>query len=315
MRVLITGANGFIGSQLTPFLNSKGYTLVPTGNFELRSVPGFKVVESIDLNTDWKELLREVDAVVHLAARVHVMQESAGDPLMKFRRVNVEGTESLARQAAEMGVRLFIFMSSIKVNGEETEGKPFQSTDPPNPRDPYAISKLEAEQILRQIESQTNMEVCIIRPPLVHGPGVKGNLATLVRLVRLGIPLPFGAVKNSRSLVGVSNLCSLIARCLTHPASRGATFLVSDGFDISIPYLIRELGRQVGRPTLLFPLPVSALHGLMRFFGKQEGFRRLCSSLQVDMTLTCQSLEWAPPVPLQEGLKEMLTNLEWRSKR
>jgi UDP-glucose 4-epimerase len=258
------------------------------------SVENF-AVGGIDGNTDWQDVLTGCEVVVHLAARVHVMQEATANPLEEFRRVNVQGTLNLARQAAAAGVRRFVFVSSIKV---------------------YGVSKMEAEQGLREIARQTGMEVVIIRPPLVYGPGVKANFAAMMRWLRRGVPLPLGAIHNQRSLVALDNLVDLLVTCLTHPAAANQTFLVSDGEDVSTTELLRRMGQALGRPARLLPVPTSWLKLAAAMVGKVQGARfmpdvvqRLCGSLQVDIEKTRRLLGWTPPVSLDEGLKKAAEGL------
>jgi len=255
-------------------------------------------------SVDWGKVLVGVSTVVHLAARVHVMHETETDPLTAFRAVNVGGTLKLARQAAAAGVKRFVFISSVKVNGESTSsGKAFTELDAPNPQDAYGQSKHEAEQGLRQLSADTGMEVVIIRPPLVYGPGVKANFAALMRAVQRGWPLPLGAVHNQRSLVALSNLVDFIVTCLTHPAAANQTFLVSDGEDLSTPDLIRRMARAMNRPARLLPVPVWALQAVALLLGKGDAVQRLCGNLQVDISKARKLLGWNPPVSVDEGLR------------
>lgn len=304
--MLVTGADGFVGRALVPFLESRGIS-VRAGVRRIRpsNLHKCETIEIGDLasRTDWSAAVEGVDAVTHLAARVHVMREQAADPLEEFRKINVRATCILARGAAAAGVRRFVFLSSVKVNGERTSGRPFRWDDPPAPEDPYAVSKLEAECALREIERDSGMEVVVIRPPLIYGRGVKGNLARMARLVKTGLPLPLGAVKNRRSLVGMGNLCSLIERCLTHPAAAGGTFLVSDGRDISTPDLIRALASVLSTRARLVAVPVPLLRTAFRLVGLGAEFSRLCGSLEVDIEPTCRRLEWRPPFAFEEGLR------------
>jgi UDP-glucose 4-epimerase len=242
--------------------------------------------------------------VVHLAARVHVMHDSAADPLAEFRRVNVKGSLQLARQAAEAGVRRFVYVSSIKVNGEGTEaGRPFRADDAPQPHDPYGISKHEAEVGLHQLAAATGMELVVVRPPLVYGPGVRANFRSMMGWLKRGIPLPFGAIENRRSLVALDNLCDLLVTCTRHPAAAGQTFLAGDGDDVSTTQLLQRLGRALGHPARLVPLPPVVLRRLFGALGKAEIAQRLFSSLQVDISTTRDRLGWQPPIGLDEGLR------------
>jgi len=264
-------------------------------------------VGAIDAETDWSLALQGVAIVVHLAARVHVMKEVSGDPLTEFRRVNVEGTFNLARQAGAAGVRRFVFISSVKVNGESTQdGRPFTEADTPNPQDAYGQSKHEAEQGLRLIAADTGMEVVIIRPPLVYGPGVKANFAALMRTVQRGWPLPLGAVHNQRSLVALDNLVDFIVACTIHPDAANQTFLVSDGQDISTTDLVRGLARAAGKQARLLPVPVWALQLAAGLIGKGSTVQRLCGNLQVDISKARRLLGWVPPVSVAEGLRRSM---------
>lgn len=260
---------------------------------------------SLSSVTDWTVALRSVDQVVHLAARVHVMNDKSSDPLAEFRQVNVEGTANLARQAAAAGVRRFVYLSSIKVNGEFTqEGRPFTADDAPAPEDPYGVSKHEAEQALRQIAADTGMEVVIIRPPLVYGPGVKANFESMMRWLARGVPLPLAAVtQNRRSLVALDNLVDLIMVCLSHPAAANHTFLVSDGEDLSTAELLKRMGAAMGKPARLFYLPPVLLKLGAQVVKKPGIYQRLCGSLQLDITKTRRLLGWSPPVSVDEGLR------------
>ena len=271
------------------------------------------VVGDINDATDWGRALVDVNSVVHLAARVHVMHDTAADPLTAFRVVNVEGTLSLARQAAAAGVKRFVFISSVKVNGEATlPGQPFTADDVPAPLDAYGVSKMEAEQGLRELSAQTGMEVVIIRPPLVYGPGVKANFAAMMRWLRRGVPLPLGAIHNQRSLVALDNLVDLIVTCLTHPAAANQTFLVSDGEDVSTTELLRRMGRAMGHPAHLIPVPASLLKLAATMLGKQDVAQRLCGSLQVDIEKTRRLLGWTPPLSLDEGLRRAARSADER---
>ncbi len=258
---------------------------------------------SIDRQTEWTRILDDVDVVIHLAARGHVMKEQLANPLDAYRETNVDGTLNLARQAAKSGVRRFIFVSSIKVNGEQTLlGKPFAADDIPAPEDAYGISKLEAEQGLLILSKETEMEVVIIRPPLVYGPEVKENFASMMKFVASGVPLPFGAIYNQRSLVAIDNLVSLIITCIDHPAAVNQVFLVSDGEDVSTSDLLRRLAKAAGVSSRLIPIPAGLLNMGLTMLGKKMIAQRLLGSLQVDISKTQEMLGWAPPVSVDEGL-------------
>lgn len=304
MTVLVTGANGFVGAALRERLSRDKVSCRGAVRQEA-GCPGRHdvVVGEIGADTDWTAALQGAQEVVHLAARVHVMAERSTDPLAEFRRVNVAGTLNLARQAAAAGVSRFIFLSSVKVNGEATHhGQAFSATDVPAPEDPYGLSKLEAEQGLRQIAVQSGLELVIIRPPLIYGPGVKANFERMMRWVARGLPLPFGAVtENRRSLVALDNLVDLVCVCLTHPAALGQTFMVSDGNDLSTAGMLQHLGAAMGRRANLFPFPPFLLELGAAMVGRQMLAQRLLGSLQVDSKPTRERLWWNPPLSVEQA--------------
>jgi nucleoside-diphosphate-sugar epimerase len=308
MRVLVTGATGFVGRAVASRLLLDSGVVVRAAARRPPADPAPSpveraLVEDLGPHTDWRAALDEVDAIVHTAARVHVMRDVSADPLAEFRRVNVDGTLALARQAAAAGVRRFVFISSIKVNGEATKpDRPYRARDVPAPMDPYGMSKLEAEQGLREIAASTTLQVSIIRPVLVYGPGVKGNFRSMLRWIRRGIPLPLGAVDNRRSLVALENLVDLIATCLRHESAANRTFLVSDGEDLSTPELLRRAGEALGTRTRLVPVAPALLKGIARMVGRENVAARLCDSLQVDISETRAILGWQPPVPVRDAL-------------
>ncbi len=267
---------------------------------------------SIDESPVWPQELNNREVVIHLAARVHVMKEATSDPLQAFRAVNTTGTLSLARLAARAGVRRFVFVSSIKVNGESTEAShPFAASDTPGAQDPYGISKMEAEQGLREIAEQTGMEVVIVRPPLVYGPGVKANFASLMRAVQRGTPLPLASVThNRRSFVALDNLVDLLITCIDHPAAANQTFLVSDGEDLSTADLLRRLGHAMDKSARLFPVPPSLLQLGANLLGKGDMAQRLLGNLQVDISHTRNTLNWTPPISVDEGLRRAAAGLK-----
>ena len=302
-KLLVTGATGFVGSCVCKSAE-KTFSVHPAVRSKGIGAGGIAVGD-ITLATDWRKALEGVHAVVHLAARVHVMDDDAEDPLAAFRRVNVEGTVNLARQAVRAGVKRFVFLSSVKVNGESTySGRPFTPKDPAAPQDPYAVSKQEAELELYRMAAETGLEVMVIRPPLVYGPGVKANFLRLMKTVHKGLPLPLGLVRNKRSLVAMDNLVDLIITCVDHSAAAGQTFLVSDGEDLSTPDLIRKLAYAMGRPARLLPVPPALLRLGGKMTGKTAEVDRLIGSLQVDISHTCDTLGWRPPVSVDDALWE-----------
>lgn len=303
--VLVTGATGFVGGEVCRQLLDRGWRVRAAlrRSYELPAEIEPAVVGDIGVDTDWTAALDGVRAVIHLAARVHVMHESASDPLGEFRRVNVAGTSRLATQAATAGVGRLVFVSSIKVNGESTDGRPpFTETDPAAPSDPYGVSKWEAETELLNISATSNLEVAIVRPPLVYGPGVGGNLRRILRAVSSGLPLPFAAVDNRRSLIGVWNLADLLLRVLTHPQAAGETFLAADTQNLSTPALIRGLAAGMGRPARLFSVPQGLLAAVGRWSGRGAEMNRLCGSLEVNASKARTLLNWEPPVAVEDGL-------------
>jgi UDP-glucose 4-epimerase len=297
MNITITGTTGFVGSALLPALSQHHQTRPITR------------AEFGDLlpTTDYTAALTHADVVIHLAARVHIMHDTAAEPLEAFRRTNTAGTLNLARQAATAGVRRFIYLSSIKVNGEHTQpGQPFtaDNTLTPLALDPYAQSKQEAEQALHQLALETGMEVVIIRPPLVYGPGVKANFLSMMRWLHKGIPLPLGSIHNHRSLVALPNLIDLITTCIDHPAAANQTFLVSDGEDLSTTDLLRRLGDALGKPARLLPIPQAWLETTLTLLGKRAIAQRLCGSLQIDLSHTRNTLGWTPPISVDAALRQ-----------
>jgi len=304
--ILVTGASGFVGGQLKTRLAARPSVAV-RGAVRAKlegDHSGLIAVGEINGDTDWSEAFLGQHVIVHTAARAHIMDDKAADPLTEFRKVNVAGTLNLARQAAAAGVRRFVFISSVKVNGEQTVGGScFTANDTPAPQDPYGRSKLEAEQGLQQIARETGMEVVIIRPPLVYGPGVKGNFASMIRLVAKGLPLPLGAIHNKRSLVALDNLVDLIIACIDHPAAANQVFLAGDGQDVSTTELLRGVGRAMGKPARLIPVPAGMLMLGASLLGKKAVAQRLLGSLQVDISKARNLLGWEPPLSVEEGLR------------
>jgi len=300
MKVLVSGAAGFVGRALCDQLTVAGHVLVPT----VRRTSGLKnerVLGEIGASTDWQTALEGCDAVVHLAARVHVMDDTTQNSLALYRATNTDGTLNLARQAVEAGVKRFVFISTIKVNGEGRD-TPYRETDAAAPEDAYAISKWEAEQGLQRIAQETGLEVAILRPPLAYGPGVKANFLRLMRMVEHGFPLPLGAIHNRRSLLYLGNFVDAIRLCVEHPAAAGQTFLLDDGVPVSTPELIRALARAMGRSTHLLAVPVGVLELAGALLGKRAAVARLTGSLFVDSTAIRSRLGWVPPYTLQQGL-------------
>lgn len=300
--VLVTGATGFVGTALCKQLRARGIAV--TGAVRKDAQTGQVGIGDLGGDTDWRAALAGCDAVVHLAARVHVMSDTDADPLRAYREVNVEATLNLARQAVLAGVRRFVFVSSVKVNGEATKRAPFAADDVPAPCDPYGQSKLEAERALQQLARETGLEVVIVRPPLVYGPGVKANFLNLMRLVKFGVPLPFGAIRNRRSMVALDNLVDLLIVCIRHPAAAGGTFMVSDGHDLSSGELVRMIANAVGKRFPLFPVPPALLAAGARMLGKAHVAERLLGSLQVDIDVTQARLEWTPVIGPQAAIDQ-----------
>ena len=305
MKVLVTGASGFVGTALCENLIARGLTT--TGivrQMPENPLPGvdYQIVSGFSKSKFWKEILVGVDVVVHCAARAHIMRDSERDPLAAYREVNVEGTRSLAEQAVSYGVKRFIYISSIKVNGEGTNEHPYKADDIPAPEDSYGISKWEAEQVLQKIGCTSNLEIVIIRPPLVYGPEVRVNFLKLMKLVKSGLPLPFGAIHNNRSFVAVDNLVDLILICLHHPAATNQTFLVSDGDDLSTTEVLRRMAKAFGISSRLIPVPVFLLRTVAFLLGKTDLTQRLCGSLQIDISRAKQLLGWTPKVSVDEAL-------------
>ncbi|MBK3467247.1 UDP-glucose 4-epimerase family protein [Pseudomonas sp. MF6776] len=304
---LVTGGSGFVGRALIERLASCANfsVIAPVRNVSTRFPDGVRSIPwgGLSGGHDWGKTLCGIECVIHAAARVHVMKDVAVDPLAEFRAVNVDATLNLARQAAAAGVRRFIFISSIKVNGEATAvGKAFTSEDVPAPTDPYGISKMEAEQALQTLAVTSGMEVVIIRPVLVYGPGVKANFQSMMRWLHRGVPLPFGAIRNQRSLVALDNLVDLILTCAEHPAAANQVFLASDGEDLSTTQLLRRLAKALGAPSRLLPIPVWLMSGVAIVLGRRALAQRLFGSLQVDISKNRQLLNWVPPLTLDHTL-------------
>ncbi len=307
MIILLTGTTGFIGSALTQHLYQQDHSIraaVRRIDNRLPSTIQQELVGDLLSNTDWSNALNDVDTLIHLAARAHILKDQATDPLAAFRETNTYATLNLAQQAANAGVRRLIFISSIGVNGNQTYNKPFTVDDLSNPAEPYALSKHEAEIGLRQIAAETGMEVVIIRPPLVYGANAKGTFNQLIKSVARGIPLPLGSIHNQRSLVALPNLIDLITTCIDHPAAANQTFLVSDGEDLSTTELLQRLSKALGKPARLLPIPQSWLETALTLLGKRAIAQRLCGNLQIDISKTRDLLGWTPPVSVTEALRQ-----------
>jgi nucleoside-diphosphate-sugar epimerase len=309
-KILITGCTGFVGKALFDSLKNTEFQINiayrNNKSISTENIESFEVGE-IDSKTDWSKALKKTDCVIHCAGRAHVFKELKNESLDIYRRINVEGTINLAEQAAANGVRRFIFLSSVKVNGERTvESSCFKYDDTPKPVDAYSISKWEAEKGLQEISKKTGLEIVIIRAPLIYGPGVKGNLKRLIKLVKSGIPLPLGLVKNHRSLIGIDNLIDIIIKCISHPKAARKTFLVCDGEDVSTSNLLKLIASSMGRSVIIFPIPLF----LLKFFGfilrRDSEVERLTGSLQIDNSFIKKTLNWKPKVNLEVGISKMV---------
>lgn len=321
MKILITGANGFVGSHLSQYLMIAGHQVLGAVRFydalsSVNSKIHLKEIGDIDEATDWQHCLGGVECVIHLANRAHVMDEQSSNPLALYRRVNTEGTLNLARQAIAAGVKRFIFISSIKVNGESTiPGQIFTPQDQNIPDDSYGLSKYEAELGLKLIAEQTGLEVVFIRPPLIYGPGVKANFLKMMQWVEKGIPLPLGSIKNQRSMLGIDNLINFIELCLTHPNATGQTFLVSDGQDVSISELLKEIATAMHRPSRLLSIPQYFVEEFLILVGQRHISERLCASLQLDISLANKLLSWKPAHTFKDQLNKTVLDYLLKSQK
>jgi len=311
MKVLVTGATGFVGSALINCLsNVPGLSVVGMVRSE-KDIPIITVAElrlgEIGSSNSISVNLSDIDVIIHTAGRAHVMADTSDNPIEEFRRVNTTGTLDLAKYAADSGVKRFVFLSSIKVNGESTDlGAPFSISSTEDPRDAYGLSKYEAEMGLRDIACETGLEVTIIRPPLIYGPGVKGNFSTLIKALKLRIPLPLASLKNNRrSMVGLDNLLSMILVCLRHPKAANQTFLISDNADLSTASLLKLLGTSIGKPAVLFKFPIAMLALTSRLLRFEAKTQRIMGTLQVDISHTCKQLEWEPPFSVEYGMNQL----------
>jgi len=311
-NILLTGATGFVGNRLLSMLKENGHhcraaVRRPSSSVDVHAES--IIVGEIDAHTNWSQAVKGMDVIVHLAARVHVMNDQADNPLVEFRKINLDGTRSLAEAAAKAGVKRFIYISTIKVNGEATHGKAFTSQDTPSPSDPYAIAKWEAEKALQQISKDTGLEVVVIRPTLVYGPGVKANLYNLIKLVRKRIPLPLAGIKNRRSLVALDNLTSLIMTCCEHPAAAGHVFLACDDEAVSTAELIGRIARSFGQYSTLFYFPPGIMAWVAGLLGKQAVWQRLAGSLEVDNSEAKKIMGWQPVTTMDEELKRIAASM------
>lgn len=306
-RILVTGANGFVGSRLVAELHQRGCAVVSAVR---QSADNSQIaVGNIDSNTDWRVALQDVSTVIHTAARVHVMNEVAADPMAEFREVNVGATLNLARQAVSSGVRRFVFVSSVKVNGESTTDVPFSAFDVPAPQDFYGQSKLEAETALRALAIETGLEVVIVRPPLVYGENVRANFLSLMKLSTLGLPLPLGGIKNRRSMIALDNLVDVLIACVEHPDASNQVFLVSDDHDVGLSELMKLMAAAGGKNLWLIPAPIKLMSLCAKILGKSSVAERLFGSLQVDIEHTKNTLNWRPVVSIEGALSKTVAHL------
>lgn len=320
-KILITGATGFIGESLCKFLSNSNKSIIGTvysaKSFLKHAGIEYKFIGDISLNPKWRDTLVGVDCIIHCAGRAHIMSKKKNDQSKIYHSVNVKGTKQLAEQAVNCGVKKIIFLSSIKVNGESTSNeeicnikdgikKKFTQKDLPAPQDAYAISKLEAENVLWEISSRTGLEIVVIRLPLVYGYAAKGNLGRLIKLIESGIPLPLDMIKNQRSMIGIDNLVHLLNHCIDRADANGKTFLVSDGQDLSTPQLIKLIASSMGRKANLFPVPLFLLKLLGSIFGKRKEINRLVGSLRIDINYTKEILNWTPPISVEDGIRRMI---------
>lgn len=301
MKILVTGANGFVGSAVCEHLATTGHACVRA--VRSSSAQGI-LVGDLGPDTDWREALKGIDSVIHLASRVHVMNEREGEADAEFHRVNVQASLALARQAHQAGAKRIVYVSSIKAAGERTSGKPMSPDDTPRPEDAYGHSKLAAEQALRALSTETGLELVIVRPPMVVGAGVRGNLPVLMKAIQRGVPLPLASIRNRRSLVSVRNLAALLVACATEPAAAGQTYLAGEPEPVSTPELIRHLAAGLGRPARLLPFPPAILKLAGRMTGRQAQMDRLCSDLELDSSRARSAPGWQPVESLADALQD-----------
>lgn len=303
-RCLVTGASGFIGSAICQLFADQGISVRGASRRDMSSeIADWVEVGDLAGDTDWATALEGCDVVVHTAARAHVLSELSVDPLAVFREVNVRATLALARQAMDAGIKRFVFLSSIGVNGALSDDGPFTEDSVPRPHAPYAVSKLEAEQGLRALLAGSGTELVIIRPPLVYAANAPGNFGKLLRVIQCGMPLPFGRIRNARSFIALDNLVDFIRLCVVHPAAANQLFLLSDGQDVSTPELVRLLGEGMHRPARLLPVPLAWLKFFFRMTGRSAMFHQLSGRLQIDSSKSFDLLGWRPPTAAYEALK------------
>lgn len=315
-NILITGATGFVGNRLLAMLNEHGHhcrAAVRRPSSTVDVATESVVIGDIDAATDWSRAIKDMDVVVHLAARVNILHDPADNPLAEFRKINLDGTRSLARAAANNQVKRFVYISTINVNGEFTRGIPFTADSTPAPSDPYAIAKWEAEKALQEISQQTGLEVVVIRPPMVYGPGVKTSFLDLVKLVRRRIPLPLAGIKNKLTLVSLDNLANLIMTCCIHPAAAGHVFLAGDDESVSTPELITKIANSFGQRPPVFYFPPAILAWLASLLGKQAAWKRLTTSLEVDNRAAKQIMDWQPVTSMDEELQLIAASMNGKS--
>jgi UDP-glucose 4-epimerase len=310
-KLLVTGANGFVGAALCRELTRRGIPFIGSVRKHAGGRPAREnefETSDLSVSVDWRPALAGCDVVIHLAARVHMMREQLADPLSVYRAVNVDATMRLARQAAELGTRRFVFVSSVKVNGERTTDRAFSAGDVPQPEDAYGKSKLEAEQALQEWSARSGVELVIVRPPLVYGQGVRANFLRLMQLVQSGVPLPLGSVHNLRSMVALDNLVDFLLLCAAHPAAAGSVWMVSDQQDVSISQLIRLIARAMNKPARLFPVPPGLLAASAAILGRRAAAGRLLDSLQVDAGPAVARLGWTPPLDVENGIRRTVAH-------
>jgi UDP-glucose 4-epimerase len=307
MNILVTGANGFVGKSLCQMLSKNGHHITAIIRSTQAGRKEYKVINTdLNANINMQEILKSIDIVIHLAGRAHVLNDKSANPYQAYAEINIEATKNLALQAANDSVKRFIFISSIKVNGETTSIVPFNELNTPSPEDDYGKTKYEAEKELRLIAANSNMEVVIIRPPLIYGKGVKANFKNLIKLCQLRLPLPFGAIHNKRSMVYVENLVDFMITCISHPKAANETFLISDDENVSTTELIKTIRQSLGLPALLIPIPQLWVVFLLSLIGKKSLATRLCGNLQVDISKAKTLLNWKPPYTFKQGIQKTI---------